>query len=126
MKTKKTQIWMSCFLLVILVGATCNEVDIKGGEFLSASNVIGHPLYIAGLQSIGGVSIREELFPWIMLTSGGNSLELWSSMTTEENADFWPTISVERYKNEDFVIVTGELKLHVKNITWAIIINKTN
>ena len=126
MKTKKAHIWISCFLLIVMVGATCNEVDIKGGEFLSAPNVIGHPLHIARLQSIGGVSIRGELSPWIMLTSGGNSLELCSSMTTEEDADFWPTISVERFKNEDFIIVTGELKMQVKNITWAIIINKTN
>ncbi|MEJ2487552.1 MAG: hypothetical protein P8Y68_17660 [Anaerolineales bacterium] len=44
----------------------------------------------------------------------------------EQISTLWPALNVNKFKNEGFVIVTGKLNLHVKNITWAIIINKTN
>lgn len=126
MKTKRYYVLAGFLLLILVVGVACNKVDVERGGILSTSNVIGHPLHIAKLQAIRGVSLLGDPSPWFALSSGGNSLELWSSMTTEKKAAFWPILNIDRSKYGDFVIVTGELNLHVKNITWAVIINKTD
>jgi hypothetical protein len=126
MKTKKYFILAGYLLLILLIGMACINVDVNKEGILSASNVIGHPLHIAENQTIRGVSMGGEPSPWFVLTSGGNGIEFWSSIMNEQKSTLWPALNVNKFKNEGFVIVTGELNLHVKNITWAIIINKTN
>jgi len=126
MKTKKNFVLAGCLLLILLVGVACNKVDVNKEGILNTSNVIGYPLQIANLQGIRGVNSPGEPSPWFVLTSGGNTIEFWSSIMNEQNSIFWPALNVSKYKSEGFVIVTGELKLHDKHIAWAIIINNTN
>jgi len=126
METKKYFVLAGYLLLILVVGVACNDIDAKRGGILSASKVMGYPLRIAGLQAISGVSMLGEPSPWIVITSGGNSIELWSSMITEQDSTLWPALSWDKFQNEGFAILTGEVKLHVRHITWAIIISKTN
>ena len=126
MKTKKNFILAGCLLLILLVGVACNKVNVNKGGILSTSNLIGYPLQFSELWANSGGSMHGKPSPWFVLTSGGNSIEFWSSIMNEQNSILWPALNVSKFKNAGFVIITGELKLHVKHISWAIIINKTN
>lgn len=125
MKKKKVFVLASCVLVLLMVGAACNtRVQLPEGT-LTVSELLKSPVYDTEIKVYGEISLLGELFcPCLVLSSGGKSIEVWYSMLSDEDGTLWPTVSVDSFQNGDFVIVTGELKLDVKNVIWAIIINK--
>jgi hypothetical protein len=125
MKLRKMVIMTGWLLLVLLIAAACNgRVRVPEGTKTVAA-LLKNPVYDTEINVYGEVSLLGELFcPCFVLSSGGKSIEVWYSLLTEEDGSPWPTVSVDGFQNGDVVIVTGELSMDVKNVIWAVVINK--
>jgi len=107
---------------------TSQEIEKPEGT-LSASELLGNPVYDMEVKIYGRVSrLGELLCPCFLLASDGENLEVWYGLMVEDDGTERPSVSVEGIENGDWVIVTGELKaggIHYSpNDFWASDIKK--
>ena len=124
METRKILVLAGCVFLILLIGVACKgEAQPEGS--LTVYELLENPVYDTEIKVFGQVSLLGDLFcPCFVLSSGGKSVEVWYSMMTEEDGTPWPSVSVDGFQSGDFVIVTGELKMDVKSVVWAVVIDK--
>jgi len=80
------------------------SVRLSGGV-QSAGSLLSHPEYDTQVKTYGRVSgLGEMSCPCFNVTSGGERLEVWYNLTAQEPA------KVPAIQNDDWVIVTGQLK----------------
>jgi hypothetical protein len=106
-----TNRWMLGLLVVgaVLVGA-CGAPAKPTGT-LDAAELLADPRYEAEVRVYGQVSALGELLcPCFMLSSGGETLDVWYGLMVEDDGTERPPVSVEGIENGDWVVVTGELK----------------
>ena len=81
------------------------SVRLSGG-IQSAGSLLSHPEYDTQVKTYGRVSgLGEMSCPCFNVTSGGERLEVWYNLTAQE-----PAAKVPAIQNDDWVMVTGQLK----------------
>lgn len=104
-------------LIVILISVFflgCTKYETENGiskETLNVSAVLEKPLYDTEIKIYGKVSLLGELrCPCFELTSDRKKVRVWYDLMVSDNETFRPSVSIEGIENDDWVIVTGELK----------------
>jgi hypothetical protein len=83
----------------------------KPSGTLDAAELLADPLYETEVRVYGQVSALGELLcPCFMLTSGGETLDVWYGLMVQDDGTERPPVSVEAIENGDWVVVTGELR----------------
>jgi len=81
------------------------SVRLSGGV-QSAGSLLLQPVFDTQVKTYGRVSgLGEMSCPCFSVTSGGERLEVWYNLTTQE-----PAAKVPAIQNGDWIIVTGQLK----------------
>ena len=123
--------YMVC-LAIGLLGATlaagCTAAAPPGAQ--SVGDLLADPVYDTEVSIYGEISALGELLcPCFMLTSGGETVDVWYDLMVEENETQRPAVSVAGIENGDRVVVTGELRssegLLPSRTFWASSIEKT-
>ena len=91
---------------------------------LSVAELLGNPVYDTEVRVYGRATLLGEMFcPCFELVSGGEKLQVWYGLMVEDDGTERPPVSVEGIENEDWIVVTGELKrdgIHSSmNDLWA-------
>ena len=80
-------------------------------EVVTVAGFLENPVYDVRVQIEGEVALLGDLFcPCFELTSGGETIQVWYGLMTENDGTERPGVSVEGIENGDTVTVTGELK----------------
>ena len=126
MKTKKSLIILSCFLLIVLVGATGNSSAQQSAGAQIFVKLLGRIMHLSQNRLSGTARQLENNTPRLILTSGGNDLEVWCNIQTDDSGTLWFDVSIDNFQNNDYTILTGEIKISAKRFAWAMLINKTD
>jgi hypothetical protein len=96
-------------LLAATLAAGCTAGAPPGAG--SVADLLADPVYDTEVSIYGEVSALGELLcPCFMLTSGGETVDVWYDLMSEEPGTLRPAVSVEGIENGDRVVVTGELR----------------
>lgn len=102
-----TAVWLTS--IVLLGGCAAGGGRPEGT--LDVSALLADPVYDMEVKVYGQVSALGELLcPCFMLTSGGETLDVWYGLMVEDDGTERPPVSVEAIQNGDWVVVTGELR----------------
>jgi len=78
----------------------------QSGGIRNVGSLLLHPVYDTQVKTYGQVTgLGEMSCPCFSVTSGGERLEVWYNLTTQE-----PAAEVPAIQNGDWVNVTGQLK----------------
>jgi hypothetical protein len=122
MRVKRVLILASLTTVALVAG--CGGAPQKPDGALSVGEFVESPVYDTQVSLFGEVSGLGEFFcPCFILTSDGESLEVWHDLMVEDDGTPRPAVSVDAISNGDWVVVTGELKnsgVHVsQDDFWA-------
>ena len=97
--------------IAIVCANACRGGSARPEGALSVAELLADPVYDTEVTIYGEVSALGELFcPCFVLSSEGESVEVWYDLMVEESGTARPAVSVEGIENADRVAVTGELR----------------
>ena len=78
----------------------------QSGAIRKVGSLLLHPVYDTQVKTYGRVTgLGEMSCPCFIVSSGGERLEVWYNLTTQE-----PAADVPAIQNGDWVTITGQLK----------------
>jgi hypothetical protein len=96
---------------LIALGAGCSGEPRPPKGALTVDALLADPVYDVEVTVYGQIGMLGELFcPCFELSSGGETLEVWYNLMTEDDGTTWPAVPVNGITNGDWVTVRGELK----------------
>jgi hypothetical protein len=115
------------FAAFAITGCT-TEVEKPEGA-LSVAELLQNPVYDEEVVIYGQVDIMGKvLSPYFDLESGGEKIQVWFNMMVEDDGKPRQPVKAEGINNNEWVVVTGELKTEGKyralNDFWASAITK--
>ena len=115
-------------LAVFPLTGCATEVEKPEGA-LSVAELLQNPVYDEEVVIYGKVDIMGKvLSPYFDLESGGGKIKVWFNMMVEDNGKPRQPVKAEGISNNEWVVVTGELKTEGKyralNDFWASDIKK--
>jgi hypothetical protein len=117
-------------LIVILFTITgCTTEAERPEGALSIAELLQNPVYDEEVVIYGRVDIMGKvLSPYFELESGGEKIKVWFNMMVEDDGKPRQPVKAEGINNNEWVVVTGELKTEGKyrafNDFWASDIKK--
>ena len=116
-------------LTTVLFMAGCTTEIEKPEGAMSVAELLQNPVYDEEVVIYGRVDILGKvLSPYFELESGGEKVKVWFNMMVEDNGNPKQPVKAEGISNNQWVIVTGELKTEGKyralNDFWASDIKK--
>jgi hypothetical protein len=116
MKRKYTVLYLILLFAAILLSSCAKEPPKPEGA-LSAAELLTDPIYDSEIKVYGQVSgLGEFECPCFALKSEEDRIYVWYDMMAEDdgsaNPPTRPPIDVEGIKNDDWIVVTGELKYY--------------
>jgi hypothetical protein len=109
----KTQFLILLFIALIL--SSCAKEPPKPEGALSAAELLADPIYDSEIKVYGQVSgLGEFECPCFALKSEEDRIYVWYDMMAGDdssaNPPTRPPVDIEGIKNEDWIVVIGELK----------------
>jgi hypothetical protein len=120
----KGHVFTSCFLLILALGAACIRREPLSQQTPYSSKVLMLPVLATELQLISGTGLQEEQLPWFVFEIGDQSVQVWYYPLGSEEATRWPSVKFDRFQNKNFIILAGKFRIHVKNLIWAIVVDR--
>jgi hypothetical protein len=119
-------------ILLLCAGFTltgCKTEVEKPEGALSVAELLEYPVYDEEVVIYGRVDIMGKvLSPYFELESGGETVKVYFNMMVEDDGIPRQPVKAEKINNNEWVIVTGELKTEGKyralNDFWASSIKK--
>ena len=113
--------------IFIMTGCTTEAERPEGA--LNVAELLQNPVYDEEVVVYGRVDIMGKvLSPYFDLESGGEKIKVWFNMMVEDNGKPRQPVKAEGINNNEWVVVTGELKTEGKyralNDFWASDIKK--
>ncbi len=102
---------IALFVITFSIAMLYHNQIAKPRDTLSISELLEDHPYDTEIRVYGKVSLLGELFcPCFELESEGEKVSVWYGLMLEDDDSERPPVSVEGINNDDWVIVTGELK----------------
>ena len=121
---KKTIAVLLGFLLLGILLAGCIQEPQKPEGAVNVVELITNPVYNTPIEvygEIGGLGLADPrpTCPCLFLKYGKVSITVWYDLMIKEDGTAMPAVNIDKIKNNDWVLVTGEFQPESFDL-WAI------
>ena len=103
--------WAAALVAIAFIAGCSAGQPPAGDESLTVAALLADPAYDVEVAVQGQVDLLGEMFcPCFELASGGQRVEVWYDLMTDDDGTMWPAVDLDGIANGDTVIVRGELK----------------
>lgn len=107
----KRQAFLIGVMVILILLCGCAQEPAQPENTLSVTELLENPIYDTQTRVYGQVSALGELMcTCFFLESEAENIHVWYDTMVQDDGTLMPSVNVEDIKNEDWVIITGELK----------------